>query len=77
MNVKRKNGNTWNKAGWIRNTLLGKAVNVHSAFSTNSNRADNTAPCLFDENTRKSVEAAWLEAERWRAEAGKLRLNLS
>jgi len=75
MNV-RKNGKTAHKTGWIRNKLLGKTVHIHSAFSIDSNGFENTAAYLFDENTRKSVEAAHLEAERWRAEAGKLRLKL-
>jgi len=77
MNVKRKNGKTLNKTGLIRNTLLGKMVNVLSAFSTNTDGSYNTTPHIFDENTRKSVEAAHLEAEQWRAEAGKLRLKIS
>jgi hypothetical protein len=75
MNV-RKNGKIVNKTGWIRNKLLGKIVNVHSAFSLNSNGSDSTAPYLYAENTRKSMEVARLGAEQWRAEAGKLRLNI-
>jgi len=57
MNVKRKNGKTSNKTGLIRNTLLGKIANVRHALSTNSNGSDSIDPCIFDENTRKSVKA--------------------
>jgi len=72
----RKNGKTVHKLGLIRNRLFGKAVHTHSVFSTDSDGFENIAPYVFDENTRKSVEAAHLGAERWRSEADKLRLNM-
>lgn len=75
MNVKRKNGEIVNKSGWMLNTLLGKTVNAHIAFSKNSSVTHNITPYFSDETARKSVEAAYLEAERWKGEARKLRFN--
>jgi len=77
MNAKRKNGNVFNKTSWIRNTFLGRITNIYLAFSTNSNGSDNIAFYLYDENTRKTVEAANLEAKLWRVEVNKLRLSIS
>jgi len=77
MNLKRKNGKTLNKTGLIRNKLSGEIVNNHPASFTNSNGFDNIALYVSDENTRKSVRAAQLEAERWKAEANKLRLYIA
>jgi len=76
MNIK-KNGKALNKMGLIWNGLLEKIGKFHFPFSIKSTNSYDTGAYVFDENTRKSILTARLEAEGWRAYADKLKRGMS
>jgi len=71
MNLRRKGEDT-SRSGFARNKLFGIIGNVHDLFSMDSNETHEINLCLYDENTRKLVEAALLAAELGTVEAQKM-----